>query len=154
MLVYELRKITAQRNERLERERLQHIAMRQQQKSSRFSDASTSLIQHYNENHDLHEMLLAHGWIPKGRDVYASPFSQSKGSSVYVYGQRAVSFTQSDHGNIGKVTDNGYVTYDSWDVYVAMVHAGSIKDACRAYADESGFNKMRAAELTKGWLNT
>jgi len=154
MLVYELRKITAQRNERLERERLQHIAMRQQQKSSRFSDASTSLIQHYNDHHDLHEMFLAHGWIPKGRDVYASPFSQSKGASVYVYGQRAVSFTQSDHGNIGKVTDNGYVTYDSWDVYVAMVHAGSIKDACRAYADESGFNETRAAELTKGWLNS
>ena len=154
MLLYELRKITAQRNERLECERLQHIAMCQQQTSSRFSDASTNLIQHYNDHHDLHETLLAHGWIPKGRDVYASPFSQSKGASVRVYGQRAVSFTQSDHGNIGKVTANGYVTYDSWDVYVTMVHAGSIKDACRTYAYESGLNETRAAELTKGWLNS
>ena len=154
MLLYELQKITAQRNERQKREQAQRIAMRQRQRSSRHCDVSTSLIKHYNDHHDLHEMLLAHGWIPKGRNVYASPFSQSKGASVNVYGQRAVSFTQSDHGNIGKVTDNGYITYDSWDVYVAMVHAGSIKDACRAYADESGLNDMRAAELTRGWLNT
>lgn len=154
MLLYELRKRTAQRNERIERDRALHSALREQNKPSHYGNFSSNLIQHYNDHHDLHEMLLAYGWIPKGRHLYASPFSQSKGASVQVYGQRAVSFTQSDHGNIGKVTDNGYVTYDSWDIYVTMVHAGSIKDACRAYADESGLNETRAKELTKGWLNS
>ena len=154
MLLYELRKLTADRKKRGEQKLAKQIATLEQNKSLQCGNDGLSLIQYYNEQHDLHEMLLAYGWISKGGNVYASPFSKSKGASVRVYDQRAVSFTQSDHGNIGKVTANGYVTYDSWDVYVTMVHAGSIKDACRAYADESGLNETRAAELTKGWLNS
>ena len=110
-----------------------------------------SPIEQFNADHDLASVLLEYGWLARGGSWYASPFSQSKGASVQVFDQRAVSFTSSDDGRVGKVTPNGWVTYDAWDVFVACEHAGNERTALNDYCDRSGYNQLRLKSLIKKW---
>ena len=110
-----------------------------------------SPIEQFNADHDLTSVLLEYGWLARGGPWYASPFSQSKGASVRVFDQRAVSFTSSDDGRVGKVTANGWVTYDAWDVFVACEHAGNERTALNDYCDRSGYNQLRLKSLIKKW---
>ena len=109
-----------------------------------------SPIEQFNADHDLTALMLQHGWEPRGGNSFASPYSQSKGPSVYVFDQRAVSFTSSDIGQIGKVSANGWATYDAWDVYVACVFGGNEAVALIEYQDRTGYgNKALRAILGK-----
>jgi hypothetical protein len=110
-----------------------------------------SPIEQFNADHDLSQVLLEYGWEPRGHMWFASPFSQSKGASVRVFDQRAVSFTSSDIGNVGKETPNGWVTYDAWDVFVAMQHGGSEPAALKDYCERSGYNQLRLHSIISGW---
>ena len=110
-----------------------------------------SPIEQFNADHDLTQVLLECGWEPRGRAYYASPYSQSKGPSVYVYDQRAVSFTSSDAGQLGKETSNGWTTYDAWDVFVARVHGGSKLAALDNYCEVSGYNQVKLHTIVKKW---
>ena len=110
-----------------------------------------SPIEQFNADHDLASVLLEYGWLARGGPWYASPFSESKGASVQVFDQRAVSFTSSDDGRVGKVTPNGWVTYDAWDVFVACEHAGNASAALNDYCDRSGYNQLRLKSLIKKW---
>lgn len=111
-----------------------------------------SVIETFLANNDLTTLLLEHGWLPRGGDWFASPFSHSKGRSVCVFDQRAISFTTSDAGRIGKPTQNGWTTYDAWDVYVACVHGKNLRAALRAYGEESGANQRRFAAAIQNWM--
>ena len=71
--------------------------------------------------------------------------------SVYVYDQRAVSFTSSDAGQLGKETSNGWTTYDAWDVFVARVHGGSERAALENYCEVSGYNQVKLHTIVKKW---
>ena len=110
-----------------------------------------SPIKQFNVDHDLTSVLLEYGWLARGGPWFASPFSQSKGASVRVFDQRAVSFTSSDDGRVGKVTANGWVTYDAWDVFVACEHAGNQRAALNDYCERSGYNQLRLKSLIKKW---
>ena len=110
-----------------------------------------SPIEQFNADHDLSQVLLECGWDPRGHMWFASPFSQSKGASVRVYDQRAVSFTSSDVGNVGKETPRGWVTYDAWDVFVAMQHDGNEAAALNDYCERSGYNQSRLRMIVRGW---
>lgn len=110
-----------------------------------------SPIEQFNADHDLASVLLEYGWLARGGPWYASPFSKSKGASVRVFDQRSVSFTSSDDGRVGKVTPNGWVTYDAWDVFVACEHAGNERTALNDYCDRSGYNQLRLKSLIKKW---
>ena len=110
-----------------------------------------SPIEQFNADHDLTQVLLECGWEPRGRACYASPYSHSKGPSVYVYDQRAVSFTSSDAGQLGKETANGWTTYDAWDVFVARVHGGSERAALENYCEVSGYNQVKLHTIVKKW---
>ena len=57
-----------------------------------------------------------------------------------------------EEGRIGKVTDNGWTTYDAWDVYVACVHGNNMKMALRAYGEQSGVNQRRFAASIENWM--
>jgi hypothetical protein len=81
----------------------------------------------------------------------ASPFSQSKGASVRVFDQRAVSFTSSDDGRVGKRTPKGWVTYDAWDVFVAIEHGGNERAALNDYCERSGYNQLRLRSIVRRW---
>ena len=110
-----------------------------------------SPIEQFNADHDLAAVLLEYGWLARGGPWFASPFSQSKGASVQVFDQRAVSFTSSDDGRVGKVTANGWVTYDAWDVFVACEHAGNQRAALKDYCERSGYDQLRLKSLIKKW---
>jgi len=113
-----------------------------------------SPIEQFNADHDLSQVLLECGWEPRGHMWFASPFSQSKGASVQVFDQRAVSFTSSDIGNVGKETPNGWVTYDAWDVFVAMQHGGNEPAALKDYCKQSGYNATRFANMMQKWMRS
>jgi hypothetical protein len=82
---------------------------------------------------------------------FASPFSQSKGASVRVFDQRAVSFTSSDIGNVGKETPRGWVSYDAWDVFVAMEHHGNQIFALSDYCERSGYYQRQLRSIVRKW---
>jgi len=108
-------------------------------------------IEQFNADHDLKSVLLKYGWLARGGRWYASAFSQSKGTSVRVFDQRAVSFTSSDDGRVGKRTERGWVTYDAWDVFVACEHAGNERAALTDYCERSGYNQLRLHALLSRW---
>ncbi len=145
----------ANKAKRLEAERVaKQAALERAEKNRKLREASggPSVIETFLAEHDLTALMLEHGWLPRGGDWFASPFSQSKGRSVLVMDQRAVSFTSSDVERIGKTTDNGWTTYDAWDVYVACVHGNNLKMALRAYGEQSGFNQRRFAASIENWM--
>jgi len=108
-------------------------------------------IEQFNADHDLSSVLLEYGWLTRGGPWYASPLSVSKGASVRVFDQRAVSFTSSDDGQVGKRTAKGHVTYDAWDVFVACEHAGNERAALQDYCERSGYNQLRLKSVIKTW---
>jgi hypothetical protein len=110
-----------------------------------------SPIEQFNADHDLTALLLEHGWEPRGHDCFASPYSQSKGPSVYVYGQRAISFTSSDVGQIGRISANGWATYDPWDVFVARVYGGNEAIALIEYRERSGYDQRILQAIIGKW---
>lgn len=141
--------------QRLEAERVaKQAALERAEKNRKLREASggPSVIETFLAEHDLTTIVLEHGWLPRGGDWFAFPFSQSKGRSVLLMDQRAVSFTSSDAGRIGKITDNGWTTYDAWDVYVACVHGNNLKMALRAYGEQSGVNQRRFAASIENWM--
>ena len=145
----------ANKAKRLEAEReAKQATLQRAEKNRKLREASggPSIIETFLADHDLSKLILEHGWLPRGGDWFASPFSQSKGRSVLVMDQRAVSFTTSDAGRIGKTTDNGWTTYDAWDVYVACVHGNNLKMALRAYGEQSGVNQRRFAASIENWM--
>jgi len=111
-----------------------------------------SPIEQFNAHHDLTSILLEYGWLARGGPWFASPFSQSKGASVRVFDQRAVSFTSSDDGQVGKRTAKGHVTYDAWDVFVACEHAGNQRAALKDYCERSGYNDARFSSVIEKWM--
>jgi hypothetical protein len=140
---------------RLEAERVaRKDTLERAEKNRKLREASggPSVIETFLAEHDLTALMLEHGWLPRGGDWFASPFSQSKGRSVLVMDQRAVSFTSSDAGRIGKTTENGWTTYDAWDVYVACIHGNNLKVALRAYGEQSGVNQRRFAASIENWM--
>lgn len=110
-----------------------------------------SPIEQFNADHDLEDILIQNGWLPRGPHWFASPFSKSKGTSVHVFDQRAVSFTSSDVGQIGRQTANGWTTYDAWDVFVTFDHGGNEKAALEDYCERSGYNQVRLHNIISTW---
>lgn len=110
-----------------------------------------SPVEQFNTDHDLSQVLLEYGWEPRGKMWFASPFSRSKGASVRVYDQRAVSFTSSDVGNVGKETPRGWVSYDAWDVFVAMEHHGNHILALADYCERSGYYQRQLHSIVRKW---
>ncbi|QPI84745.1 hypothetical protein I3V23_09120 [Rhodobacterales bacterium HKCCA1288] len=140
--------------QRLEAEReAKKAALERAEKNRKLSEASggPSIIETFLAENDLTTLMLEHGWLPRGGDWFASPFSQSKGRSVWVTDQRAVSFTTSDAGRIGKTTDNGWTTYDAWDVYVACVHGNNMRVALLEYRQQCGYEQRALHHMLEMW---
>lgn len=114
-------------------------------------DGLLTPIEQFKQDHDLVGLMLECGWLHRGGNSYASPFSQSKGPSVQVFDDRAVSYTSSDIGQLGKTTANGWTTYDAWDVYVRCIHGGNERAALEEYCEASGYNQVRLHLTIKKW---
>lgn len=144
----------AKKSQRLEAEQeAKKATLERAEKNRKLREASgsPSIIETFLAEHDLTTLMLEHGWLPRGGDWFASPFSQSKGRSVWVTDQRAVSFTTSDAGRIGKTTDNGWTTYDAWDVYVACVHGNNMRVALLEYRQQCGYEQRALHHMLKKW---
>jgi hypothetical protein len=147
-------RVAANKAQRLEAERVaKKDTLERAEKNRKLREASggPSVIETFLAEHDLTTIMLEHGWLPRGGDWFASPFSQSKGRSVLVMDQRAVSFTSSDAGRIGKTTENGWTTYDAWDVYVACVHGNNMRVALLEYRQKCGYEQRVLHHMLKKW---
>ena len=109
-------------------------------------------IEHFNAHHSLEELMLRYGWLHKFRNWYASPFSKSKGASVCVLGERAVSFTASDEERVGRSAEGKRTTYDAFDIFCAFEHDNDSRKAVRRYAQEAGLNRGKDISMfLKRW---
>ena len=85
--------------------------------------------------------MLRYGWLHKYRNWHASPFSKSKGASVCVLGERAVSFTTSDEERVRRSAEGKRTTYDAFDIFCAFEHDNDPQKAVKRCAQEAGLNK-------------
>ena len=93
------------------------------------------------------QLIFAAGWS----DCTSASREKSAAPSDLVNPWRAVSFTSSDAGQLGKETSNGWTTYDAWDVFVARVHGGSERAALENYCEVSGYNQVKLHTIVKKW---
>ena len=115
---------------------------RQAHKSTRSGAASP--VKHFNENHDLVDLLLRYGYVRNGQsDHFRSPLqtSESFATRVYPDSKRWVSFSGSDAaGGLGQAKE-GRVWGDAFDIYVHFEHAGNFQKAVAAWASYAGISQ-------------
>jgi hypothetical protein len=115
---------------------------RQVQKSTRSGAASP--LKHFNENHDLVDLLLRYGYQQKGQsDHFRSPLqtSESYATRVYPDSKRWVSFSGSDAAaRLGQAKE-GHVWGDAFDLYVYFEHAGNFQKAVATWASDAGISQ-------------
>lgn len=91
---------------------------------------TTSVIDAFNQAHDMHELLVRFGYKPTGRNRYLSPNSSSKLAGVVLFEDgRAYSHHASDP------FDNAH-TFDAFDLWCQYEHMG---DASKAVRDAAKF---------------
>jgi P4 family phage/plasmid primase-like protien len=90
-----------------------------------------SLIDTYNANHDLTEVLCRYGYRYGGNDNWRSPHQQGKSFATKVYGNKWFSLSTSD-GDVGAAARSGGRFGDAFDLFVHYEHAGDVKAATRA----------------------
>lgn len=105
--------------------------------------SAVSIINHFNQHHDIVALMLKYGWQHKHQNWYASPFSESKGASVCVVGTKAISFTTSDIGRIGRSNENMRTIYDAFDLYCTFEFAGDKIKAIQAYRRVTGLRERK-----------
>ena len=120
-----LRLEEAKRISDLERSRALRVAERR----SMVEAGVINPIEHFNAHHSLETLMLRYGWQHKYRNWYASPFSRSKGASVCVLGERAVSFTTSDEDRVGRSAEGKRTTYDAFGIFCAFEHDNDSRKA-------------------------
>ena len=117
------------------------LALKAAEQRSMVEAGVVNPIEHFNAHHSLEALMLRYGWLHKYRNWYASPFSKSKGASVCVLGERAVSFTTSDEGRVGRSAEGKRTTYDAFDIFCAFEHDNDSQKAVKRYAQEARLNK-------------
>jgi P4 family phage/plasmid primase-like protien len=93
-------------------------------------NGSTSVIDTFNDEHDLGALLEHHGYTRAG-DRYVRPGGHSP--SVSVKDGRSCHFSSNDPLNDGKVK-TGIGVHDAFDVFAHLDHGGDVKAAVRAAA--------------------
>ena len=121
---------------------------RLKERTKRLQDGTLTAIEWFNQNHSLVDLMLKHGFEPRGGDWYAAPFSDSKGRSVKVFGDYAISFTSSAEGKLGPNKDKRKCNYVPFDAFSVFKHfeCGDSQDKALDYCEEqmlmAAFNEV------------
>lgn len=100
----------------------------------------TSAIDAFNAAHDMHEMLVRHGYKPTRRGRYLSPNSSSGLAGVVLFDDgRAYSHHASDP------FDSAH-TFDAFDLFCHYEHGGDMSKAVKAAAEYLGMSNDRKYE--------
>ena len=114
-------------------------AQKKAAKTARSGD--TSPIKHFNETHDLVDVLQRYGYVRDGQsDHFRSPLQTtlSFATRIYVETGRWVSQSESDAAaGLGKVK-NGYIWGDAFDLYSHFEHGGNTPKAVATWAKQAG----------------
>lgn len=105
------------------------------EKSNRAGDASP--IRHFNETHDLVELMLRYGYVRKGQsDHFRSPLqtTESYATRIFPESGKWVSFSGSDAAaGLGRDKD-GHVWGDAFDLFIHFEHGGNRASAFATYS--------------------
>ena len=121
---------------------------RLKERAKRLQDGTLTSIEWFNQNHSLVDLMLKYGFEPRGGDWYAAPFSNSKGRSVRVFGDYAISFTSSAEGKLGPDKGNRKCNYVPFDAFSVFKHfeCGDSQDKALDYCEEqmlmAAFNEV------------
>lgn len=118
---------------------------RLRERTKRLQDGTLTAIEWFNQNHSLVDLMLKHGFEPRGGNWFASPFSTSKGRSVHVFGDCAISYSGSDVGKLGIETESGRALFDAFSVFKHF-ECGDSQDKALDYCEEqmlmAAFNEV------------
>jgi len=107
--------------------------------------SDTSLIDIYNANNDLTEVLGRYDYRYDGNDNWRSPLQQGSSFATKVYGNKWFSLSTSD-GDVGAAARSGGRFGDAFDLYVYYQHAGDKAAAFRELGLE-----QRASTAAEKW---
>lgn len=114
--------------------------------AQRKSDGRESIVDAFNANHEIEDLLIEYGYTPQcemGGDHWRSRYQTSGGFATCNYGTHWVSLSGSDaERRLGGPTKGGDRFGDAFDLYVHFTHAGDFTAAVRAYALEIGHDHV------------
>lgn len=140
-----------QEDERLERERRQHEARQRMATASANPDNERSVIDQFNQAHDLANVLAACGYKSGPRDSWRSPLQSTSSYATKVHedgaGQYWTSMSMSDFENgVGRHTHDGRACFgDAFDVWCYFNFGNDRTDAIKAAADQLGIKPAPTA---------
>lgn len=111
-------------------------------KARRSTDATASIVETFNQRHELADLFLKYGYEPEcemgGRD-WRSPYQTSGSHATRDCGDYWVSLSGSDADRkLGKETASGVRSGDAFDLFVHFDNGGDFNAAVRAYAAQIG----------------
>lgn len=140
-----------QEDERLEREKRQHEARQRMATASANPDNERSVIDQFNQAHDLANVLAACGYKSGPRDSWRSPLQSTSSYATKVHddgaGQYWTSMSMSDFENgVGRHTHDGRACFgDAFDVWCYFNFGNDRTDAIKAAADQLGIKPAPTA---------
>jgi hypothetical protein len=143
-----------QDDERQERDRRQHEARQRMATASTSADNESSVIDQFNQAHDLANVLSACGYKSGPRDSWRSPLQSTSSHATKVHddgaGQYWTSMSMSDFENgIGRHTHDGRACFgDAFDVWCFFNLGNDRTDAIKAAADQLGIKPAQTAAQT------
>ena len=96
-----------------------------------------SVIDAFNDAHDMHSLLKKYGYIQTGKTRYLSPNSTSKLAGVKVFEDgRAYSHHASDPFD----TEH---SFDCFDLFVQFEHSGNVSNAVKGAAEQLNLDRVK-----------
>lgn len=115
---------------------------------------TSSIVDAFNQAHDLASELVRHGFTQAGSsNDYRSPFQSSGSYATRCYGDHWISLSASDAAaGLGRDTKTGQRFGDAFDLFAHFDHGGGdagFKAAIKAYAEEIGQDHKTKAKAKR-----
>jgi hypothetical protein len=120
------------------------------ERAARGFDDDGSVVDAFNERHDVEQLLTLYGYARHGQsDMWRSRYQSSGSYATKSFGEYWVSLSASDAGAaIGTVKDS-YCWGDAFDLFCHYQHQGDFRAAVRAYGQEINPSNPTAAQVLK-----
>lgn len=142
-----------QEDAKAEHERKRQEAMQRMANAAASGDTERSVIDQFNNTHDLADILTACGYKPGPKDGWRSPLQTTLSHATKVYdeagGQYWISMSMSDfEAGIGRHTSDGRGCFgDAFDVWCYFNHGNDRDAAIKAAAEQMGITTPTSEEI-------
>ena len=127
-----------------ENKRAAEVDRERQRDACAFSgeDHTKSIIEHFNQEHSISDLLESYGYTPSGNDKdWRSPHQTSDSYATRDDGDHWISLSASDaEQGLGRETESGVRSGSAFDLYVHFEHGGDFRTALSTYALKVGLN--------------